>query len=108
MRLITPKARLEAFTSRPFLLYAIGRKSNHAGQTHLAITSLHAVRAWAKSCFSRIHAILEAIRHTVAQLAERLLALYYRAHHRAGNRCKAAPPAPNYAARSRGLRNLGL
>jgi Transposase DDE domain group 1 len=70
VRLANPKARLEAITSRPFLLYAIGRKSHHAGQTHLAITSLHAARALAKSCFSRIHALLDEIRQTAAQLAE--------------------------------------
>jgi Transposase DDE domain group 1 len=69
VRLANPKARLEAITSRPFLLYAIGRRSHHAGQTHLAITSLHAARELAKSCFSRIHALLGEIKQTAAQLA---------------------------------------
>jgi hypothetical protein len=70
VRLANPKARLEAMTSRPFLLYAIGRKSNHAGQTHLAITSLHAARDLAKACFTRIHALLGQLQRTATQLAE--------------------------------------
>jgi hypothetical protein len=70
VRLANPKARLEAITSRPFLLYAIGRRSHHAGQTHLAITSLHASRELAKSCFTRIHALLDEIKQTAAQLAD--------------------------------------
>jgi len=70
VRLANPKARLEAITSRPFLLYAIGRKSNHAGQTHLAITSLHAARDLAKACFISIHALLGQLQRTATQLAE--------------------------------------
>ena len=70
VRLANPKARLEAITSRPFLLYAIGRQSNHAGQTHLAITSLHAARDLAKACFTTIHALLQQLQQTAAQLAE--------------------------------------
>ncbi|HEY3243827.1 MAG TPA: hypothetical protein VGM03_10795 [Phycisphaerae bacterium] len=60
VRLANPKARLEAITSRP----------NHAGQTHLAITSLHAARDLAKACFTSIHALLGQLQRTAAQLAE--------------------------------------
>lgn len=42
VRLAHPPARLEAITSRSFLLSAIGRMTSHAGQTHLSITPLHA------------------------------------------------------------------
>src|SRR3970282_2596347 len=42
VRLAHPKARLEAITSRPFLLSGIGRLTSHAGQDPLSITPLHA------------------------------------------------------------------
>ena len=41
VRLAHPKARLEAITSRPFLLSGIGRLTSHGGQSHLAITPMH-------------------------------------------------------------------
>jgi len=41
-RLANPKMRMEAITSRPFLLSGIGRKTNHAGQKYLTIISSHA------------------------------------------------------------------
>ncbi|MHB1587509.1 MAG: transposase [Acidiferrobacteraceae bacterium] len=63
-RLANPKARLEAITSRPFLLSGVARKTRHAGQQHLVIshTDRHAhlaqamllpvsrmLQAWAKA-----------------------------------------------------------
>src|SRR5688572_7310940 len=39
VRLGNPKARLEAITSRPFLLSAVARQTTHGGAKHLTITS---------------------------------------------------------------------
>jgi len=44
--------------------------SNRAGQTHLAITTLHAAKDLAKLCFARIHALLNSIRQTAAQMKQ--------------------------------------
>ncbi len=41
-RLSTPNKRVEAITSRPLLLQAIGRKTTHCNQSTLTLTSLHA------------------------------------------------------------------
>jgi hypothetical protein len=36
-----PRARMEAITSRPLLLAAVGKAASHAGQTTLYVTPLH-------------------------------------------------------------------
>ena len=41
-RLINPDKHHEAITSRPLMLQAIGRKTTHAGQTTVTVTSTHA------------------------------------------------------------------
>src|SRR6266513_3975111 len=49
VRLGNPKARLEAITSRPFLLSAVARQTTHGGAQHLTITPQHAEADKAKS-----------------------------------------------------------
>jgi Transposase DDE domain len=39
VRLADPNQHTEAITSRPLLLYTIGKQTRHAGQTHLTLTS---------------------------------------------------------------------
>ena len=58
VRLGNPKARLEAITSRPFLLSAVARRTTHGGAQHLTITSQHAEADKAKSLLAAIHALL--------------------------------------------------
>ena len=41
-RLANPGVRREAITSRPWLMSAIGRRTEHAGQTTITINSMHA------------------------------------------------------------------
>ena len=41
MRLAHPKTRLEAITSRPKLLSAVGRMTSHGGQKKILLTSTH-------------------------------------------------------------------
>jgi hypothetical protein len=42
VRLANPEARLEAITSRPWLMSSVGRRTEHAGQTTLTLTGQHA------------------------------------------------------------------
>jgi hypothetical protein len=41
-RLVNPDKHHEAVTSRPLMLQSIGRKTTHAGQTTVTVTSTHA------------------------------------------------------------------
>ena len=42
VRLANPEARLEAMTSRPWLMSSVGRRTEHAGQTTITLTGQHA------------------------------------------------------------------
>jgi hypothetical protein len=69
VRLAHPKARREAITSRPWLLASVGRKSEHAGQTTLTLTGLHAHFGHAKAALTRVSALLQAwAAHAAEQL----------------------------------------
>ena len=65
-----PKALREAITSRPLLLNAVGRKTEHAGQTRLIITSLHVAKDAAIAMLTSVHALLDRIKETTAQLTK--------------------------------------
>ncbi len=67
VRLGNPQARMEAITSRPFLLPAVARQSTHAGQRHLTITSQHAEADNAKSLLSAIHALITRFKSAAEQ-----------------------------------------
>jgi uncharacterized protein YegP (UPF0339 family) len=58
VRLANPEARREAITSRPWLMSSVGRKTEHAGQTTITLTGLHAHFAKAKSALMRVSALL--------------------------------------------------
>jgi hypothetical protein len=68
VRLGNPKARLEAITSRPFLLSAVARRTTHGGTQHLAITSQHARADKAKSLLGTIHGLLARFKEAAEQL----------------------------------------
>ena len=68
VRLGNPKARLEAITSRPFLLSAVARRTTHSGAEHLTITSQHAEANRAKSLLRSIHALMNRFQSTAEQL----------------------------------------
>lgn len=42
VRLANPEARLEAITSRPWLMSSVGRRTEHAGQITITLTGQHA------------------------------------------------------------------
>lgn len=58
VRLANPGARLEAISSRPFLLSGVGRKTEHAGQQHLKITPLHGKSQKAREMLTRVSTLL--------------------------------------------------
>ena len=65
-RTANPKARMEAITSRPLLLAAVGRTVSHAGQTTLYLTPLHGKANLLKPLMANIHAALRHVK-TVAE-----------------------------------------
>ena len=67
VRLANPEARREAITSRPWLMSSVGRKTEHAGQTTITLTGLHAHFGKAKQALMRVSAWLKG---WVARAAE--------------------------------------
>lgn len=68
VRLANPKARLEAITSRPFLLSGVGRKTEHAGQQHLKITPLHGKNKQAREMLTKVSTLLQEWKKAAEQL----------------------------------------
>jgi hypothetical protein len=62
-----PGARLEAVTSRPLLLAAVGRATSHGGQTQLYLTPLHGKIQTIKSLVANIRAALQHIKSVAEQ-----------------------------------------
>ncbi len=67
VRLANPQARREAITSRPWLMSSVGRRTEHAGQTTITLTGLHAHFDKARAALMRVSAQLQA---WVAQTTE--------------------------------------
>ena len=104
VRLGNPKARLEAITSRPFLLSAVGRQTTHGGAQHLTITSQHAQANKAQSMLGAIHALINQFKVAAEQLktksvwqllCEHILTTV--AHFRSKIPRLLAPPTPDLA-----------
>lgn len=68
VRLANPDQHTEAITSRPLMLYAIGKQTRHAGQTHLTISCPHADAKKVEQSYRRIAAFFKALRSTAEQL----------------------------------------
>ena len=60
VRLANPQSRREAITSRPWLMSSVGRRTEHAGQTTITLTGLHAHFGKAKEALMRVSAQLQA------------------------------------------------
>jgi hypothetical protein len=69
VRLAHPQARREAITSRPWLMSAVGRRTEHAGQTTITLTGLHAHFEQGRAALMRVSALLQ---DWVARAAEQL------------------------------------
>ena len=59
VRLANPAARREAITSRPWLMSSVGRRTEHAGQTTISLTGLHANFGKARDALLRVSAMLK-------------------------------------------------
>jgi hypothetical protein len=59
VRLANPEARREAITSRPWLMSSAGRRTEHAGQTTITLTGLHAHSEKARAALMRVSALLQ-------------------------------------------------
>lgn len=69
VRLANPAARREAITSRPWLMSSVGRRTEHAGQTTITLTGMHAEFRKAREALARVSRMLQA---WVAEAAEQL------------------------------------
>lgn len=65
-----PTGRVEAITSRPLLLAAVGKVASHANQTTLYLTSLHGKGDVLKRLLANIGAALHHVRATAEQFKD--------------------------------------
>jgi Transposase DDE domain group 1 len=70
VRLAHPKTRLEAITSRPKLLSAVGRMTSHAGQTKILLTITHEAATQIKALVSHVRDGLRLVQDTAPQLTK--------------------------------------
>jgi len=68
VRLADPEHHHEALTTRSLLLNAVGRQTQHAGQTRLTITSSHSRRAQVESALTGIARFFAWLKKTAEQL----------------------------------------
>jgi hypothetical protein len=68
-RLLNPDQHHEAITSRPLMLQAIGRKTTHAGQTTVTVTSTHAKMSVAQKAMRELTKFFKELTQTAEQLA---------------------------------------
>lgn len=67
-RLINPDQHHEAITSRPLMLQAIGRKTTHAGQTIVTVTSTHAKVSIVQAAMRDLARFFKELNQTAEQL----------------------------------------
>lgn len=70
VRLAHPKTRLEAITSRPKLLSAVGRMTSHAGQKRILLTITHEAATQIKALVTNVRHGLSLIQATAPQLTK--------------------------------------
>ena len=70
VRLAHPKTRLEAITSRPKLLSAVGRLTSHSGQNKILLTITHEAATQIKALVTNVRHGLRLIRDSAPQLTK--------------------------------------
>ena len=70
VRLANPKNRMEAITSRPKLLSAVGRLTNHAGQSKILLTVMHESVAQIKRLVANVRTGIQYLSSKAPQLAK--------------------------------------
>ena len=68
VRLADPDQHREVITSRPLLLQAIARKTQHAGRTTLSVSSTHGEQQTARRAYLRIARFFARLREKAEQL----------------------------------------
>jgi len=68
VRLADPDQHREVITSRPLLLQAIARKTQHAGRTTLSVSSTHGEQQAARRAYLRIARFFASLREKAEQL----------------------------------------
>ncbi len=68
VRCAEPKRAREAITSRPLLLFAVGRITKSAGQTTLILTSNHAEASHVQNLLTQLSLFLSGLKNTAEQL----------------------------------------
>lgn len=68
VRLAHPDKHLEAVTSRPLLLYAVGKQTHHQGQTTVTITSTHGQTDKIQRVLQELTRFLHTLKTTAEQL----------------------------------------
>ena len=94
VRLVDPNSHLEAITSRPLLLNAVGRLTQHGRQKLLTITSLHAKIDKVTKILTTISSFFKSLQRTAEQLksvaiVKRITEVAFRKFFRTGNK---SPP----------------
>lgn len=70
VRLAEPKKHLEAITSRPLLLFSVGKQTVHAGQTKLSISSAHGSKSKVKLFLNRIASFFNELKAIAEHLTQ--------------------------------------
>lgn len=70
VRLANPDKHLEAVTSRPLLLYAVGKQTRHGGQTTVTITSSHAKKGRIQRLLKGLNHFLQTLKSGAEQLTQ--------------------------------------
>lgn len=80
-RLIEPDSHLEAITSRPLLLHAVGKQIQHAGQKIIHVSSSHGKFKSVELALSKLSAFFKTLRPCAEQLSvkERMERVLHRA-----------------------------
>jgi len=68
-RAAKPEVRMEAITSRALLLASVGRATQHAGQTTLYLTPMHAARTTLMVLVANVRAAISHVRRVAEQLS---------------------------------------
>jgi hypothetical protein len=81
VRLIEPDQHLEAITSRPLLLHAVGKQIQHAGQKIIQVCSSHAKFGKVQLALSNLSAFFKTLKWCAEQLSmkERMRRVLHRA-----------------------------
>ena len=67
VRLAQPHKHFEAISSRPLLLHGVATHTQHAGQTRLTITSLHAKQSAIQAVLTNLAGFLSTLKTTAEQ-----------------------------------------